>query len=173
MNIMAIITLFVLAWKVTEGYKRGMVREIISFVSLIMLCVVTALLENTLRGYLHKEWLAVLTGIFLLAILGIAHHLLGIVFFSAKLVAGLPVIKSGDKLMGLVIGVLETVLILWMVLLLVMNFPSGMLGQQLLAYVEANPVLSWLYRYNLLARLVEQLPALPFLAGNMQESAAK
>lgn len=158
MNILAIVTLFVLAWKVTEGYRRGMVKELISLISLIILCLVTALLENTLKGYLHREWLAVLTGILLLAVLGIAHHLLGLVFFSAKLVASLPVIKTGDKVLGIVFGVLETVLVLWTVFLFVMNFPSGMLGQQLLAYVEANPVLDWLYRYNLLAVWLDRLP---------------
>ena len=37
MNFMSIIVLIVLIWKIAEGYKKGMVKELISFVSLLVL----------------------------------------------------------------------------------------------------------------------------------------
>lgn len=157
MNILAIIVLIVLLWKITQGYKRGMVKEIISFVSLIVLCVVAALIVNGMQSYMEKQYVGVVIAILLLCVVGIVHHLLGVVFFSAKLISKLPVIHWTDKLLGMVAGVLETVLILWTVYLFVMKSGLGMLGQQILVYTQENPILSWLYRYNFLAIWVEEI----------------
>ncbi len=157
MNILAIIVLIVLLWKITQGYKRGMVKEIISFVSLIVLCIVAALIVNGMQSYMEKQYVGVAIAILLLCVVGIVHHLLGVVFFSAKLISKLPVIHWADKLLGMVAGTLETVLILWTVYLFIMKSGLGMLGQQILVYTQENPILSWLYRYNFLAIWVEEI----------------
>ncbi len=159
MNILVIITLIVLLWKIAEGYKRGMVKEIISFVSLIVLFIVAALIVSGMQSYMEKQFAGVVIAVLLLCVVGIAHHLLGVVFFSAKLISKLPVIHWVDKLLGMAAGALETVLILWMVYFLVMKSGLGMLGQQLLVYTEQNPILSWLYRYNFLAMWIEDILA--------------
>lgn len=157
MNILAIIVLILLLWKITQGYKRGMVKEIISFVSLIVLCIVAALIVNGMQSYMEKQYVGVVIAILLLCVVGIGHHLLGVVFFSAKLISKLPVIHWADKLLGMVAGILETVLILWTVYLFVMKSGLGMLGQQILVYTQENPILTWLYRYNFLAIWVEEI----------------
>ena len=151
MNILAIIVLIVLLWKVAQGYKRGMVKEIISFVSLIVLCIVAALIVNGMQSYMEKQFVGVVIAVLLLCVVGIVHHLLGVVFFSAKLISKLPVIHWADKLLGVAAGALETVLLLWTVYLFVMKSGLGMIGQQILIYTAENPILSWLYRYNFLA----------------------
>ena len=157
MNILSIVVLIVLLWKITQGYKRGMVKEIISFVSLIILCIVAALIVNGMQSYMEKQFVGVVIAVLLLCVVGIVHHLLGVVFFSAKLISKLPVIHWADKLLGMVAGVLETVLILWTVYLFIMKSGLGMLGQQILVYTQENPILSWLYRYNFLAMWVEEI----------------
>ena len=75
-------------------------------------------------------------------------------FFSAKLISKLPVIHWADKLLGVVIGVLETLLLLWTVYTFTMTFGTGTVGQLILTYTEENPVLLWLYRYNYLAQWI-------------------
>lgn len=157
MNLLAIIVLLFLIWKIVEGYKRGMVKEIISFISLIVLCVVVVLIGAGLQSYLEKEFVGVAAAVLLLAVLGIAHHLLGVVFFSAKIIVKLPIVNWVDKLLGMVAGALETVLILWTIYAFIMSFGLGMVGQQILAYTQDNAVLSWLYRYNYLAAWIGSL----------------
>lgn len=157
MNLLTIAVIIVLLWKIAEGYKRGMVKEIISFISLIVLCIVAALIVNGMQSYMEKQFVGVVIAVLLLCVVGIVHHLLGVVFFSAKLISKLPVIHGADKLLGMVAGVLETVLILWTVYLFVMKSGLGMLGQQILVYTEESPILLWLYRYNFLAMWVENI----------------
>ena len=157
MNIMVLVVLLILVSKMVDGYKKGMVKEVISFISLIVLCTVAALISLGLHSYMEKEFVGVFVAILLLCILLIAHQLLGIVFFPAKLVSKLPVIHWVDKLLGMVVGALEVVLIIWTVYLFIMYMGLGMLGQQILAYTQESQMLSWLYKYNILADWVIKL----------------
>lgn len=159
MNWLLIIMAVVLIWRVAEGIHRGMVKEIISFISLVVLCLVIGLLGTALSKYFEKDILSMIVAILLLLILCVAHRLLSLVLFSAKLISKLPVVHSCDKLLGALMGVLETVLLLWTVYTLIRTFGLGMAGQQLLEYAAQNPVLSFLYKYNYLQLLVDTLAA--------------
>lgn len=140
-----------------RGYKKGMVKAIISLVSLIILCVVATLLAYGIGSYHQGNFFHVMLVVFLLAILGIVHHLLDVVFFSAKMVAKLPVIHSADKLLGIVFGALETVLILWTVYTFVMMMNLGTVGEYIVASTEQSAFLTWLDQNNYLARGIAPL----------------
>lgn len=159
MNILLIIMGIILICNMVDGYKKGMVRSVISFVSLIVLCIVAALIGNGLQSYFDGEFLNVVIMVFLLCILGIVHHLLGVVFFSAKMISKLPIVHSLDKLLGVVVGVLETVLIIWTIYTFIMMLNMGMIGQQLLEYTRESSILTWFYEHNHLAYWVERLGA--------------
>lgn len=159
MNILLIIVAVLLLFNVVDGYKKGMVKSIISFVSLIILCVVTALIGNGLQSYFDGEVLNVVIMVLLLCVLGIVHHLLGIVFFSAKLISKLPIVHSLDKVLGIVVGILETVLIIWTIYTFAMMMDLGMIGTQIVEYTRENSTLTWFYEHNYLAYWVQKLGA--------------
>ena len=83
-----------------------------------------------------------------------AHHLLGLVFFSAKLFSKLPIVHTLDKLLGIVFGVFEVVLVLWTIYAFIMMMDLGTIGQAILAYTEENALLTWIYRHNYLAQWI-------------------
>lgn len=157
MNWLLLIAAIVLVWRIAEGLHRGMVKEIISFVSLVVLCLTVALIGTALSKYFEKDIISMIVAIVLLLILCIVHRLLSIVFFSAKLVAKLPVVKTVDKLLGAVIGVLETIVLLWTLFSLIITFGMGMLGQQILQYVMDSKILSIIFNYNYLQVLVDMI----------------
>lgn len=150
-NILTVIVVVFLVLKIVDGYKKGMVKEIISFISLLFLCLVVALIGNGLSSYYDGKFLNVAVMILFLAVLGIVHHLINIATLPAKLVAKLPVVHSVDKILGIAVGILETVLILWTVYALVMLTDMGMIGEFILQGTAQNPVLTWLYEHNQLA----------------------
>lgn len=155
MNWLLLIAAIVLIWRIAEGLHRGMVKEIISFVSLVVLCLTVALIGTALSKYFEKDIISMIVAIVLLLILCIVHRLLSIVFFSAKLISKLPVVKTVDKLLGAVIGVLETIVLLWTLFSLIITFGMGMLGQQILQYVVDSKILSVVFNYNYLQVLVD------------------
>lgn len=157
MNLLFIIFLIIMFFNVVNGGKKGMVREIISLVSLIIMSIIVILLGNGISSYLEGEFVNTAIMVLLLCVVGIVHHLLGVVFFSAKVISKLPIVHWVDKLLGIAVGILETVLILWTVYTFIIMLDMGMIGQQILAYTSENSILTWLYENNYLALWVERL----------------
>ena len=156
-NIMLIIVIIAVICKMVDGYKKGMVKEIISLVSMVVLCLVAALIANGVHSYNDKKFLNVVVVVVLLSVLGIVHHLLSLVFFSAKLETKLPVVHLADKILGIVFGAVEVVLILWTIYAFIMMMDIGTIGQWILTYTEESSILTWIYQHNYLARWIEQM----------------
>lgn len=164
-NILLICVIALAIVNVVIGYRKGMVKAVISMLSLLILSVVILLLAYGIGKYNDGKFFHVALVVILLALLGVVHHLLSVVFFSAKLVAKLPVVHSVDKLLGIVFGVLETILILWTLYTLVMMMNLGMVETLILSWTEENALLKWLYQNNYLAygiaRLLEEFSFIP------------
>lgn len=154
MNIMVLIVLVLLVFKVVDGFKKGMVKEIISLVSLLIMCVVVVLIGAGLHSYMEKKVLGIVITVLLLSLVGIAHHLLKVVFFSAKVITKLPIIHAGDKLLGMVVGALEVIIMLWTLYTFIMYFELGMIGNLIIEYTEQSKLLTFVYEYNMLAPIV-------------------
>ena len=165
MNLMLIVAAVCVLVKIVDGYKMGMVKEIISLVTLIIMGIMVVLISKGLHSYMEKEIVGVVITVILLALLGVVHHLLGVVFFSAKMITKLPVVHWANKVLGAVFGALEVILILQIIYVFIMYFGLGMIGQQILAYTRESAVLTKVYQFNIVARLVEKLMGmLPTLA---------
>lgn len=154
MNWLLIIVIVLMAWRMTEGYKRGMVKEIISFVSLIVLCLAVAFLGGALLSFLEKDTVSMVVAVILLLVLCIGHWVLNFFFFPAKALVKLPVVKSVDKVLGVVIGAAETILLVWTLYTLLLTVEMGTIGQQIMVYVQESKILTFLYKYNYLAHWV-------------------
>lgn len=156
-NILLLVILAFVIVKVIDGYKKGMVKEIISFVSLIIMCIVVVLLGACLQNYTEKEYVGLIIAVILLILLGIAHHILKLFFFSAKLISKLPIIHSCDKLLGMVAGALEVLLVLLTVYTFTLYCDMGAIEEFVLKYTNESQILSWLYNNNMLAKIVEKV----------------
>lgn len=165
MNIVLIAAIILTIYKITDGYKKGMVKEIISLVSMIVLCLVAGLIASAAQNYVRGQIGGVILAVFLLCCIGFLHHLLGVVFFSAKMIVKLPVIHFADKLLGIVFGVFEVIIVLWTLDTFLMVREAGALSGIIMGYMADNSVLTWIYQHNLLAHWIEQL------LGNTQQIA--
>ena len=158
-NVLLVIVVAFMFLKMYDGYNKGMVKEIISFVSLVFLCLVAVLIGNGLHSYYDGKVLNVVVMVLLLAVLGIAHHLINVVVLPAKLLAKLPIVKSLDQILGIVVGIAEPVLILWTIYTFSMIMDLGGLGEYILQSTADSKILSWLYEYNQLAGWIQILGA--------------
>jgi len=160
MNILLIVVAAAALYKLIDGYKKGMVKEIISLVSMIVLCLVAGLIAFGAKGYMTGKVVGVVIAVFLLCLIGIVHHLLGVVFFSAKVISRLPVIHFADKLLGAVFGIFEVVLILWTVYAFILMGNPGnmsMVADIISEYTWDSPILLWIYRHNLVVAGIEKI----------------
>ncbi len=157
LNFLLIAVLILAIYKVVDGYKKGMVKEIISLVSMAVLCAVAALVAGGISSYNDGKIFNVAVAAVLLVLLVIVHHLLKVVFFSAKLVTKLPVIHFVNKLLGAVFGVFEVILLLWTVYTFIMMMELGAVEQIIVSYTQESNVLVWIYEHNYLAYMIENL----------------
>ena len=157
LNLLLIIVLVVMICGMVDGYKKGMVRSLITFISLIITCVVVVLLGNALNNYFDGNIINVIILVFMLCLIGIVRHLLGVVFFSAKVISKLPIVHSVDKLLGIVVGILATVLILWTIYTFTMMMDMGAIGQLIIEHTQNNSILTWFYEHNYLAHWLQKL----------------
>lgn len=158
-NFLLVAVVILAVYKVADGYKKGMVKEIISLVSMAVLCAVAALIAGGISNYNSGKIFNVIVTVVLLLLVVIAHQLLKVVFFSAKLLSKLPVVHFVNKLLGVVFGVFEVILLLWMVYTLVMMMDLGVIEEIILSYTRESSLLVWLYEQNYLAYLIEILLA--------------
>lgn len=156
-NILTIAIVVILICMIMDGYKKGMVKSLISLVSLMITCVVLFLIGNALGSYFDGRIFNLILTLLLLGAIGILHHLLNVAFFSAKLVSKLPIVHSLDKILGIVVGILETVLIIWTIYTFNVFRDLGTLGQVIVDYTRDSKILTYLYENNYLAYLIEQI----------------
>lgn len=159
MNVVLLVTIVLLVIKILDGQKRGMVKEIISLVSLALTCVVVVIVGAGLHFVKSNQIAGVLVAILLLALLGIAHHFLRLVFFSAKLISKLPVISFGNKILGAIVGALEVILLLWTVYTFAMYYDLGAIGNIIIEGTKESTILTKVYEFNMLAPIVESVLA--------------
>lgn len=158
-NYLLVSVIILAVCKMVDGYKKGMVKEIISLVSMAVLCAVAALIAGGVSSYNDGRIFNAVAAVVLLILLLTAHQLLRLVFFSAKVISKLPVIHFVNKLLGAVFGVFEVVLLLWTVYTLIMMMKPGAIGEIIVSYTQESRGLVWLYEHNYLAYVVELLQA--------------
>lgn len=154
LNIVLLAAILASLFKMVDGYKKGVVKEIISLVSMVVLCVVAALVAYGINSYHDGKVFNVAVVVVLLLLVLTAHHLLGLLFFSAKLFAKLPIIHFVNKLLGIVFGIFEIVLVLWTIYAFIMMMDMGTIGEYILKYTEESAVLTWIYQHNYLAHWI-------------------
>ena len=64
-------------------------------------------------------------------------------------------VRSLNKFLGAVIGILETILIIWTAYCILYTFATDVIWEQILEYVAGSRVLTFLYEHNYLRYLVD------------------
>lgn len=159
MNVLLIVAVAILVMCVVSGCKKGAVREIIAMVSLLITSIVVILIANGVNSYFDGKIFNIILVILLLTVIGTVRHLLGIVFFSAKVISKLPIVSWVDKILGLAVGVAEAVLLLWTLYTFVLLMDLGSIGKLILEETQNSSILTWFFEHNYLAALVKQLGA--------------
>ncbi|MCD8068253.1 MAG: CvpA family protein [Lachnospiraceae bacterium] len=157
MNALLVVVIIVAVWRTVVGFRRGMVKELISMVGLIFAAIVGFLAVNALQGYAQSNFFEVIVCVVLIAVVAVVHSVLKLVFFSAKVVSSLPVISTVNQLCGLIFGFLEAIVIYWILCYALVSLDMGMAGSYLREMIRENAVLYSLYQYNIIGALVDNL----------------
>ncbi|MBP5282125.1 MAG: CvpA family protein [Lachnospiraceae bacterium] len=157
MNLLVIAVLVLAGFKAYSGYKRGMVKEIIMLVTLIITCIMVALITNGMKSYNQGQVFNTVLMVLMLIVLSIVQFALKPIFLSAKLVVKLPIVSWLDQLLGVLVGLIETILLLWTLYFFVMIMDMGGISEQILDWTRGNAGLRWLFEHNYLAAFLQAI----------------
>lgn len=117
-----IIIALIFIWRMTVGFKRGIVKEFISLVAMAAAGVCVMLILSAIGSYLDKEVANVVQMVAVLAVVCIVYRVVSVLLTSLKLIAKLPIIKGLDKILGLVLGFAEAAIMVAIIVHFVKNW---------------------------------------------------
>ena len=115
-------------WRIAAGFRRGMVREIISLIAMAVAGVCVVLIIGAVGSYLEKEISKTITLVAVLFIVCVVYRLVHVLFTSLELISRLPVIKGVDKLLGAVTGAAEAGVIVGVLVYLLKSWGLSVLA---------------------------------------------
>lgn len=157
MNITLIIVLCLLVWKAFAGYKKGMTKEITGLISWAVTLFVISLIIMLYTSFLANEARNTIYSIVILVAVGLIYGIVRIFLKSAKFISKLPLFHLADKILGLVIGAAEGMLIVWLLYVLNEGGLFGSFGNIIYTDTANSTILSAIYEYNYLAKLAAGL----------------
>lgn len=168
-NILLIILAAAALFKAVDGYRKGVVKEVVSLISLVVLCIVAALIGYGVNSYHDGKVFNVAVIVILLILLVTVHRLVSLALFPARLASKLPAVSFVDKLLGILFGLFEVVLLLWTLYAFLMIMDIGGIRQTILECTRESALLTWLYDHNYLARgisaCLDKVRFIPLLEG--------
>ncbi|MDE7251302.1 MAG: CvpA family protein [Lachnospiraceae bacterium] len=123
-----IIIALIFIWRVTAGFRKGMVQEIVSLIAMAVAGVCIFLILGAVGNYLNHEIGKMVQIIVVLFVVCLVYRLVHILFTSLKLISKLPVIKGVDKLLEALIGCAEAALIVGVLVYLLKNWGLSFLA---------------------------------------------
>lgn len=159
MNIGAINVIFILAILILvsgfiKGCKEGFAAEIISLISLLVSVTALIILVRSVREYADRDIISVAIGIISLVVLVLVYKIASFILEALKLLSKLPVIKWGDALLGGAVGIVEGIVVIWILFTLIIMFQFGSVNTYVLEDVAENAILTFLFQYNYVAYFV-------------------
>lgn len=123
---LAVIAL-IFIWRIAAGFRKGMVQEIVSLIAMAVAGVCIILIFGAIGSFMDKEMGKLVQMILVLIAVCLVYRLVNILFTSLELIAGLPVIKGLDKILGAVLGCVEAGIIVGVLVYFVKNWGLSIL----------------------------------------------
>ncbi len=123
--LIAIVLIFI--WRISVGFKRGMIKEIISLIATAVggLCII--LILSAISSYVDKEIGQLIKTIVALLVICLAYRIGHLFLTSVKLVAKLPIVKGLDKVLGAIVGFAEAGVIIGVIVYVLKNWGLSLL----------------------------------------------
>lgn len=137
------------------GFKRGLVEGIMRLVTTLLGIVVLIILAKGIGNFLQGSYVNVVMALILLAVLRIFHKIGKLILDSCKLVTKLPVISSLDKVAGMLLGLVEMIVFIWMAFLFVGIVNPFGIQEAFMEQINQSAFLTLLYKVNGLILLLQ------------------
>lgn len=157
MNILVIIFVLIVIWRIYRGFKNGLAKEINGLVSLLLALIVLSVALLLIASILEKNTKTIIISAVLLVAVSFVYRLVNMLMKSLETIAKLPVIHLVNMLLGAAAGGLEALVIFWIMYVIVANVPTGQFGEQIMAWTGQSTILINVFHKNYIANWIAGL----------------
>ena len=111
-------------------------------------------LTEYVSGYLART---VINGLSYMLAYILSTIVIRLIVYVLNLIAGLPILKTANKLSGGAVGLLKGIVFVWIALLVLTVLCSTEIGKTAMELIEKDTVLSTLYQYDPLVRIFAKI----------------
>lgn len=154
MNLLVVIFVILMIWRIWKGFRSGLAKEMSKVVSLFMALIVLAVVFLLIASVWEKNIKTTIASVLLLLAVSIAYKLLNMIMKSIETLAGLPLIRIADRLLGAAAGGLELVIMFWIFCIIIESFPTGNFGSRMMALIKESKLLVDIYNKNYIANWI-------------------
>ena len=154
MNFTLIIVFLIFIVAAIHGFKKGMTKEISGLISWAVTLFIMSLVIMLYTSFHANESKNIVFTIIILAAVVVIYSIIRLFLKPVKLIAKLPLFKLLDQLLGFVIGITEGFLIVWLIYVLNESGIFGEIGKMITADTARSQILSLIYEYNYLIKIV-------------------
>lgn len=148
MNVLVIIFIIFMIWRIYRGVKNGFAKEVNGLVSLFMALIVLSVALLLIASTMAKNTKTIIVSVVLLVIISLLYRLAGMLMKSLETIAKLPIINIVNAFLGALAGALEVFAIFWIMYALIDNFPTGQFGEQIMQWTQQSTLLVNIFNKN-------------------------
>lgn len=162
MNELLIFTGILLLGFAVHGLYKGFVKTAFTLLLKIVTLIIGIMLVPYITSFLFKDvvtgngQLVNHVGVFIILYTAIMMGM-KVLINSINILAKLPVLKSMNRLCGFAIGLVEGVLVLWIIFAIAVAVAKTPPGQWVEAKAMENELLTFLYKNNLVSHIINDL----------------
>lgn len=134
--------------RLPEGLKKALIEN--NHADIYDLFQVTGF-DEYVGTYMAKTITNIIA--FVLAFL-LIYIVMKIILFSLDILSHLPILHGINKMAGLLLGLAQSVILVWIVFLIITVFASGETGRQLFGMINESRFLTFLYSNNYLLGII-------------------
>lgn len=153
MNLTLIIVFLIMVLAIVHGFKRGMTKEISGLAAWAVTLFVMSLVIMLYSSFHANENRNTIFTIIILVIVASVYSVIRFFFKPLKVIAKLPVFRFLDQMLGILVGLAEGFLIVWLIYVLNESGILGQFGVMIREDTGRSEILSFLYRYNYLIKI--------------------
>lgn len=153
-NVLVIIFIILIVWRIYRGFKNGLAREINGVISLFIALIVLSVVLLLIAGIMEKNIKTIILSLVFLAVVSFVYHLADLLMKSLDTIAKMPIINLVNMLLGAVAGVLEVLAIFWIMYALIDTFPLGEFGERVMQWTNESTLLTNVFRKNYIANWI-------------------
>lgn len=156
-HIILIAVVLILLGGAVKGFQNGFVTEVSNVISLIAALVVVAIFVMGVKEYMQDEMVHVIVLVIALLLVVTVYKVVNFILASLKIIMKLPVASGLNRFLGIVLGTVKGLVVIWLFFIIISSFSLGQMNQVILDAVHKNVFLEFLYNNNLLIYAIASL----------------